>query len=167
MSSCVCVLCTDMHIPIFMEEPTTAAAYFLTTPEYHEQLARIREEFAAPPKGGHGAAASEHPSGPAHTHTSSRSDAQGTTPRSATAENSTPAFGSPTQSNITELANEGLVAAHLDTASQPEPHSTYQDDSLSATGSIPTAPSPSYAATGDHQVRLPPLRQRSLVNCDV
>ena len=148
----MCVVRADMNIPIFIEEPTTAAAYFLTTAEYHEQLARIREEFAAPPKGSHNTSASDHPSGPVHTHTSSRSDAQGATPRSATAENSTPAFGSPTQSNVTELAQEGLVGAQLDTASQPEPHSTYQDDSLSATGSIPPAPSPSYA---DHQVCSP------------
>jgi hypothetical protein len=147
-----------MNIPIFMEEPTTAAAFFLTTPEYHEQLARIREDIFQ--SKGHGSqradpSAQDHLSGAAHTHTSSRSDAQAATPRSTTGEVGTPLVGSPTQSNNTDLYPDILTGAHLDSASQHERQPTYHDDSLSATGSIPTAPSPSYAAA-EHQVRASP-----------
>ena len=142
----------DMNIPIFIEEPTTAAAFFLSTEEYHEQLARIREDFFASTPPGHSAHPSEHYTGPAHTHTSSRSDAQGATPRSTAGEGGTPLVGSPTQSHITDGGPEGL-GGHLDSASQQDPHYAYHDDSLSATGSIPTAPSPSYTITERQQVR--------------
>lgn len=133
-----------MNIPIFIEEPTTAAAFFLTTDEYHEQLARIREDFFASTAPGHSAHQSDHFHGPAHTHTSSRSDAQGATPRSTAGEGGNLMVSSPTQSNVTDLGADGMGAAHLDSASQHDPHSAYHDDSVSATGSI-RPPSPAAA----------------------